>query len=330
MPETADDTATAAATAGTKRPRSDEDEAAAANDESAAATSAAAPLTADGEMPQKKFYRSRAHVNPLSHNNAYEYPTTPTLLDWTAEHYPHHPDLAKDASSNASSSSASASGIVPNVLDIGCGFGGLTIALSTLLPTKTILGLEIRDKVTEYVRLRIAALRKEHPLQYQNASVLRSNTMKFMPNLFGKSTLDKIFFCFPDPHFKRKNHPRRIVSDRLLTEYAYFLKPTVGRLYCITDVEELHNWHVRHCRSHPLFRELTQEEMEDDPCVAAMRVETEEGKKVERAGNAKYYAVYQRRSEEEVVGGKGMSAAVTAGNFWTEGEFGVRKMENKE
>ena len=316
MPETAD-TAAAAATAGTKRPRSDEDSAA---DEAAAAS--AAPLTADGEMPQKKFYRSRAHVNPLSHNNAYEYPTKPTLLDWTAEHYPNHPDLAKNANDDKPTN------IVPNVLDIGCGFGGLTIALSTLLPTKTILGLEIRDKVTEYVRLRIAALRKEHPGQYENASVLRSNTMKFMPNMFAKSSLDKVFFCFPDPHFKRKNHPRRIVSDRLLSEYAYFLKPTEGRLYCITDVEELHQWHVRHCRSHPLFRELTQEEMEDDPCVAAMRVETEEGKKVERAGAAKYYAVYQRLPDEEVVVGK--RAAVTAENFWTEGEFGVRKSENSK
>jgi len=25
-----------------------------------------------GAMPQKKFYRSRAHCNPLSHNDAFE------------------------------------------------------------------------------------------------------------------------------------------------------------------------------------------------------------------------------------------------------------------
>ena len=72
-----------------------------------------------------------------------------------------------------------------------------------------------------------------------------------------------------------------------------------------------------------------------DPCVAAMRVETEEGKKVERAGAAKNYAVYQRLLDEDAVtvgsiGGSSARKAVTAENFWTEGEFGVRKLEKKE
>lgn len=241
----------------------------------------ALPITAEGDMPQKKFYRSRAHCNPLSHNDTFEYPFHPSKMDWG----PYYPDMRP---------SNPLQKIAPTVLDIGCGFGGLTVALSTLLPEQVILGLEIRAKVAEYVRLRIMALRKEHPGQYQNASVLRSNTMKFMPNFFEKSSLEKIFFCFPDPHFKKKNHPRRIISERLLSEYAYFLKPAVGRLYCITDVEDLHNWHVKHCRAHPLFRELTKEEMDSDPCVKAMYSETEEGKKVERAGTNKYYAVYER------------------------------------
>ena len=36
----------------------------------------------------------------------------------------------------------------------------------------------------------IAALRKENPGQYQNCSVLRSNTMKFMPRGFWAAALD--------------------------------------------------------------------------------------------------------------------------------------------
>lgn len=285
-------------------------------------------ITPDGEMPQKRFYRSRAHCNPLSHNDTFEYPKRPDLFDWTIDHYPNFQNHAErdDVGDQISTSTTKCENgvsnneakIVPTVLDIGCGFGGLTIALSTLLPNKLILGLEIRAKVTEYVRLRVLALRKENPGQYENCSVLRSNTMKLMPHFFPKHSLEKIFFCFPDPHFKKKNHSRRIVSESLLSEYAYFLKDG-GRLYTITDVEDLHNWHLKHCRAHPMLRELTEDEMADDPCVKAMYNETEESKKVERAGTKKYYAVYEKLSFES------LETQINAENFWNVDQFGVHQ-----
>lgn len=282
-----------------------------------------APITTEGDMPQKKFYRSRAHCNPLSFNETFDYPTRPDFMDWTEEHYPNHPALTKDSAEEMSSfQMSSAMNIKPDVLDVGCGFGGLTMALSTALPNNTILGLEIRAKVTEYVRLRIVAKRKEHPGRYQNCSVMRTNAMKYLPNFFGKGSLEKIFFCFPDPHFKRKNWPRRIISERLLSEYVYLLKPNAGRLYCITDVKDLHNWHVEKCSAHPLLEELSHEEMEKDVCVSLMKSETEEGKKVKREGkfgHEMYYKVYKRVSDEE----KHVDNVVTAENFFEEGKFGV-------
>ncbi len=57
--------------------------------------------------------------------------------------------------------------------------------------------------------------------------------MRYLPNYFNKGQLDKLFICFADPHFKAKNHRRRIVSTVLLSEYAYLIKPG-GRLYTIT------------------------------------------------------------------------------------------------
>mmetsp|Transcript_17755 Transcript_17755/g.49176 ORF Transcript_17755/g.49176 Transcript_17755/m.49176 type:complete len:322 (+) Transcript_17755:176-1141(+) len=248
-----------------------------------------APITSEGDMPQKKFYRQRAHCNPLSHNDNFQYPLRPDKMDWTAEHYPGWEKYKPSGTTEDA--------VVPTVLDIGCGFGGLTVALSTILPNETILGMEIRAKVTEFVRLRLLALRKEVPGSYENASVMRTNSMKFLPNYFRKGCLNKLFFCFPDPHFKRKNHPRRIVSERLLSEYAYFLAPG-GKLYCITDVKELHEWHVAKCDAHPLFDRIEDEkELADDPCVNAMIIETEEGKKVARNKGSKYYAVYRYRDD---------------------------------
>ena len=152
------------------------------------------PLTKDGEHPNKRFYRSRAHCNPLSHNDAFEYPPHPSKMDWSQL----YPEVAD-----------------PTVrfLDVGCGFGGLTVALSGLFPDKVVLALEIRAKVCEFVRLRIEEMRKEVPARAQNAAVLKTNAMKYLPHFFRKGQLEKIFFCFPDPHFKAKNHRRRIVSE---------------------------------------------------------------------------------------------------------------------
>lgn len=61
-------------------------------------------------------------------------------------------------------------------MDIGCGFGGLTIKLAKLFPNKPVAGFEIRAKVCEYVRLRILALRNEHPGEFKNATCLRYAT----------------------------------------------------------------------------------------------------------------------------------------------------------
>lgn len=88
--------------------------------------------------------------------------------------------------------------------------------LARMFPGKLVLGMEIREKVTEYVTRRIDALRKQHaadastdpnlPGPYQNVSVVRANTMKYMCNYFRKGQLEKLLFLFPDPHFKASNH----------------------------------------------------------------------------------------------------------------------------
>ena len=100
-----------------------------------------------------------------------------------------------------------------------------------------------------------------------------------------------MFFCFPDPHFKRSKHKSRIITPALLSQYAYVLRPG-GKLYHITDVEDLHNWMYRHCEEHQLFEKV--EDAKNDPCVGIMLEDTEEGKKVEREGRQKYWAVWRR------------------------------------
>lgn len=71
-------------------------------------------------MPQKKYYRQRAHVNPLSIQNLLP-PVSPSCVQWNE----FFPQIGK--------------GCV-EFLDVGCGYGGLLISLATLFPDKYILG----------------------------------------------------------------------------------------------------------------------------------------------------------------------------------------------
>jgi tRNA (guanine-N7-)-methyltransferase len=99
---------------------------------------------------------------------------------------------------------------------------------------------------------KIRAFRMLNPGQYDNISVVRANCMKHLCHYFAKNSIEKIFICFPDPHFKAKKYKRRIISTGFLSEYAFLLKPH-GRIYCITDVEELHHWHLHHLNAHSQF-----------------------------------------------------------------------------
>jgi tRNA (guanine-N7-)-methyltransferase len=156
-----------------------------------------------------------------------------------------------------------------------------------------MIGMELRDKVAEYVKERILALRTTNPGQYQNVSVVRTNSMKYLPNYFEKGQLTKMFFLFPDPHFKEKNHRRRVISPHLLDEYAYVLE-VGGIIYTITDVGELGEWMKTCLDNHPMFEALTEEELQADPAVKLLCTATEEGQKVARNGGQTFQAVYRR------------------------------------
>ncbi|KAL5976335.1 hypothetical protein ACLOJK_020666 [Asimina triloba] len=236
-------------------------------------------------LPRKRFYRARAHSNPLSDSH-FPVPICPSQLDYS-QHFPYFfpaEGIADGATIDRKIQFA----------DIGCGFGGLLVSLSTLFPDTLMIGMELRDKVTEYVKERILALRAGNPgCQYENISVVRTNSMKYIPNYFEKGQLSKMFFLFPDPHFKEKNHRRRVISPHLLDEYAYTLQ-VGGTIYTITDVEELGDW-MRSClEDHPLFEAISEEELKADPVVKLLATATEEGQKVARNGGQTFQTVYRR------------------------------------
>ena len=178
-------------------------------------------------------------------------------------------------------------------MDIGCGYGGLLVSLAPLYPSCLMLGLEIRVKVSDYVQDRIRALQYNEPDKYNNIAVLRTNAMKYLPNFFEKGQLTKMFFLFPDPHFKKTKHKWRIINSSLLAEYAYVIKEG-GIVYTATDVDDLHQWMVDHFSGFPLFERLSPEHESCDPIVPMLRESTEEGKKVARSGGKVFIACFRR------------------------------------
>ncbi|GAC98353.1 hypothetical protein PHSY_005946 [Pseudozyma hubeiensis SY62] len=282
-------------------------------------------------IPQKRWYRQRAHANPFS-DHSLQYPSRPEEMNWGTI-FPHFYDRDGERKSGEGVEFA----------DVGCGFGGLLMQLAPLFPEKLMLGLEIRVHVTQYVHDKIVALRlaaergrleqpsstepaepststdtptavedeedideltanaqlvsSAHltPGSYSNVGVLRANGMKFLPNFFHKHQLSKLFFLFPDPHFKSRKHKARIISPTLLAEYAYVLRPG-GIVYIITDVKELYDWMDKHLGEHPLFKRLVKDEgvLKGDPCVEAVYTATEEGKKVERNRGDKWFSAFER------------------------------------
>ncbi|XP_053203084.1 tRNA (guanine-N(7)-)-methyltransferase-like [Panonychus citri] len=228
------------------------------------------------DPPKKRFYRQRAHTNPIA-DHCFDYPVKPDEMDWTK--------LYPDYDSNGDKK--------VELLDVGCGYGGLLVTLASVFPDKLSLGMEIRVKVCDYVQDRIKSLRSEFPDEYNRIACIRSNAMKYLPNYFSKGQLSKIFFLFPDPHFKKTKHKWRIISKSLLADYAFLLR-VGGIAYFATDVEQLYTWMDNHFKEHPLFTQLTADEISSDPIFAKLFDCSEEGKKVTRAGGKKFVAAFKR------------------------------------
>ncbi|KAH8306833.1 hypothetical protein KR018_004276, partial [Drosophila ironensis] len=229
-------------------------------------------------LPQKRFYRQRAHSNPIA-DHSFDYPARPEDVDWRSL----YPGMRE--------------GQQVTYADIGCGYGGFLVTLGEMFPDKLSIGMEIRVKVSDYVMDRIAALRHKSAGTgapgYGNIACIRTNAMKYLPNYFFKGQLEKIFFLYPDPHFKRAKHKWRIINQALLSEYAYVLAKG-GLVYTMTDVEDLHQWIVTHMEEHPLYERLPADEEKADPITPKLYQSSEEGAKVVRNKGEHFLAIFRR------------------------------------
>ncbi|XP_077644756.1 tRNA (guanine-N(7)-)-methyltransferase [Lonchura striata] len=229
--------------------------------------------------PQKRFYRQRAHSNPLA-DHTLSYPSRPQDMDWASLFPSFFPPAAAPGAAPARVEFA----------DIGCGYGGLLVALAERFPQALALGLELRAKVAAFARARIRSLRAARPGRFGNVACVRANAMRHLPHFFRRAQVR------PDHGGLRTKHKWRIVSPATLAEYGFVLRPG-GLVYTVTDVPELHQWMLQHFGEHPLFEPLPPAQLAAEPLVPLLPSVTEEGQRARRAGRAPNCAVFRRRPD---------------------------------
>jgi tRNA (guanine-N(7)-)-methyltransferase len=161
--------------------------------------------------------RIRHHANPVLYfplkqhkGDKFTYPPLYDNIDWN--------DIFEN-------------GRPPDLLDIGCGLGRFLIETSIAENEKNILGFEVRHGAVEWIDSVIAGE------ALPNVKALWFSAVNGFP-FIKDSSIEKVFYFFPDPWVKKRHYKRRAFSVELLAEIYRVLKPG-GRLYLMTDVPEV-------------------------------------------------------------------------------------------
>ncbi|MGB8491767.1 MAG: tRNA (guanosine(46)-N7)-methyltransferase TrmB [Bacteroidales bacterium] len=125
----------------------------------------------------------------------------------------------------------------PVVLELGCGKGEYTIALSRILPSRNFIGVDIKG-----ARLWRGA-KTSNENRISNAAFLRTR-IEFIGSFFAADEIDEIWLTFPDPHPNRRNSNKRLVCPWFLNAYRAFLKDK-GVIHLKTDNTELFDYTVK-------------------------------------------------------------------------------------
>lgn len=120
----------------------------------------------------------------------------------------------------------------PIILELGCGKGEYTIALSEKFPDKNFIGIDIKG-----ARLwKGAKYAQENNLN--NVLFIRTR-IEFITSLFATGEISEIWITFPDPQLKRAR--KRLTGTLFLQRYQQFLKED-GIINLKTDSKYLHNY----------------------------------------------------------------------------------------
>jgi tRNA (guanine-N7-)-methyltransferase len=122
----------------------------------------------------------------------------------------------------------------PITLELACGKGEYTLALSGRFPEQNFIGIDLKG-----ARLwRGAKTALEQNLK--NVAFIRT-PIERIPEYFGPGEVDQIWITFPDPYPRPGKAKKRLTSPRFLNLYRQILKPG-GLIHLKTDDQNLFNY----------------------------------------------------------------------------------------
>ena len=128
----------------------------------------------------------------------------------------------------------------PLVVDIGCGGGRFDLMFAKRHPELNVLGVDIRAPLVDRGNAwgEVAGIVDNVHFAECNATVSIGAWLKSYAALGDASRVDMVTIQFPDPHFKKRHHKRRVVQAALVRAVAQGLEPG-ARVFLQSDVREV-------------------------------------------------------------------------------------------
>ena len=119
----------------------------------------------------------------------------------------------------------------PKILEIGCGMGETSAAISLAHPENDYLGLEVHTPGVG----NLCKLVSEGNIA--NQRICQHDAVEVVRDMLPNGSLDGIHVFFPDPWHKKRHNKRRLLQTPFVHELAQRLKPG-GYFHCATDWED--------------------------------------------------------------------------------------------
>jgi tRNA (guanine-N7-)-methyltransferase len=122
----------------------------------------------------------------------------------------------------------------PLILELACGRGEYTVALSAMYPDNNFLGVDVKGN-----RIYVGA-KKLLDAGRKNAGFLRSQ-IEMLSDYFSPEEVSEIWITFPDPQLRTSKSKKRLTHPRFLRIFQQVLKKD-GVIHLKTDSPDLYQF----------------------------------------------------------------------------------------